>query len=251
MTGLLALPVILIMLMVISVYSLIGGGMDVTISGGYDEEAFQDFANQQYQAEFGSSSAYEDNLLIVFLTSEDHYDFAYIAWVGDHIVKDVNHKLGADGTSLGEAMNACINASNYKYSLDTDLAFVVEELTETIQYLGMEDPFTCEEDHIHVTSHLTNRTDLEMNEDVVNSALAEFTQVTGIPAVIVVEEMIDVFGETTTVGPTFSKSIYVTIAVVAVIVIVIIFLSKRRKQDQDDFGAPTKDSRYRQFDDQY
>lgn len=240
-------PVILVLLIVFSIFSIAGGGMDVVINNGYDEEIFQDYANNQYRSEFGSSSAYEDNLLIVFLTEEEHYNFYYIAWVGDHIVMDINHMMGADGTELGYAMNNCINASNYKYSLDMDLAFVVEKLTAAVGKMELESSFVCSEDHAQVRSHLTNHTDLEMNEEVVNDALEKFTQVTGIPAVIVVEDMNIVFGKTSTVGKEFSVGFLVVIAVIVVIVVVLV----KRKKKQDDFGSPGKDSRYHDFDDQY
>ena len=247
--GIAMAPIILILFLLMGIFSIFGGGMDVTINNGYDEGTFQDFANSQYQAEFGSSSAYEDNLLIVFLIDEDYYSFSYIAWVGDHIAMDLKHMLGADGTELGYAMNECINASNYKYSLDTDLAFVMNKLTAAAQELELDSSFTCTEDHIQVSSHLTNRTNLEMNREAVDSALAAFTEATGIPAVIVVEDMTDVFGSsTTTVGGRVSWG---TIAVIVLIVAVIIFLLKRRKGGDDDFGTSQKDSRYRQFDDQY
>ena len=182
------------------------------------------------------------------MTSEDYYDYAYIAWVGDHIAMDLNHMLGAEGTELGYAMDECINASSYKYSLDTDLAFVVEKLTAAAKELELDSSFTCTEDHIQVSSHLTNRTNLDMNEDAVNSALAAFTEATGIPAVIVVEDMTDVFGTTTTVGGEFPVG---RVVVIAVVVVIIILILSRRRRPKDDFGAPEKDSRYRQFDDQY
>lgn len=159
----------------------------------YDELAFQDYADAQYAAEFGDSTAYEDNLLIVFLTAEDYYDFYYIAWVGDHIVTDINYMFGNEETELGQAIGSNINATSYKYSLDSELARVVETMTQEIVAKELNTSFSCDEDHVQVESHLTNKTEIPMTEETVNEALKEFTETTGIPAVIVVEDMEDVF----------------------------------------------------------
>lgn len=61
--------------------------------------------------------------------------------------------------------------------------------------MGLDSAFTCTEDHAQVTSHVTNHTGLSLNEETVNTALTAFTQATGIPAVIVVEDIGDVFAE--------------------------------------------------------
>lgn len=241
-------PLILIIFIVFFIIASFSGGTDVVINNGYDEEVFQDYANEQYQAEFGQSSAYEDNILIVFLTDEDDYSYAYIAWVGDHIVMDINHMMGADGTELGYAMESCINSSNYKYSLDTDLAFVVDKLTYAVEKMELESSFSCEEEHIQTESHLTNHTDLDMNEDMVNDALDDFTKATGIPMVIVVEDMNDVFGVHKEMEFNLSGGFLLVIVAVVVIITVTVI---RRKKNEDDFGTPQKDSRYHEFDDQY
>ena len=159
----------------------------------YDEETLQDYADEQYAAEFGNSTAYEDNLLLVFLTAEDYYDFYYIAWVGDHVVTDINYMFGNEETELGQALGSNINETSYKYSLDSDLARVVDAMTQEIAAKGLNTSFECEENHVQVESHLTNKTEIPMTEETVNEALKKFTEMTGIPAVIVVEDIEDVF----------------------------------------------------------
>ena len=163
-------------------------------SDGYDEEKFQDFANSQYESEFGRASAYEDNLLITVLVDEDYYNYYYIAWVGDHIDYEINSLLGNNYTTLGQLMKNNISETSYKYSLDTDLARVMQDLTVAVQSLGLEDSFTCSENHAQVKSHLTNRSQIDLTESTVNEALTDFTDATGIPVVVVVEDMDDVFG---------------------------------------------------------
>ena len=205
----------------------------------YDEEKFQDFANSQYKAEFGKSSAYEDNLLITVLTSDDYYNFYYIAWVGDHIDYEINSLLGDNYTTLGVLMENNISDTNYKYSLDSDLARVMQELTAEIQSMGLEDSFTCSENHAQVKSYLTNRSQIDMTEATVNAALTDFTDATGIPVVIVVEDMDDVFGNSSPqwqgAGTNYGGMIILAVmGIVLVGALVFALKAIRRKNEQLD-----------------
>ena len=101
--------------------------------------------------------------------------------------------FGNEQTELGHALGSNINETSYKYSLDSDLAGVVDTMTQEIVAKGLNTSFGCEENHVQVESHLTNKTDIPMTEDTVNEALKKFTETTGIPAVIVVEDIEDVF----------------------------------------------------------
>ena len=229
-------PIIFVIVILFFLFIIMGNGVTVQETGNYDENALQDYANRQYEAEFGGSSAYEDNLLITFLIDdEEYYDFYYIAWVGDHIATDINHMLGNNDTVLGQAMNACINATSYKYSLDSNLAQVMEMMSRKIQALGLENSFTCTENHAQVTSHLTNHTNLDMTEDTVNDALAAFTDATGIPVVIVVEDMDAVFGRTVANTSGSSVSFVLILGLIAIVVIVLVVKKQRRRNFGDTY----------------
>ncbi len=229
-------PIIFIVVILFFLFAIMGNGVTVQETGNYDENALQDFANRQYEAEFGESSAYEDNLLITFLIDdEEYYDFYYIAWVGDHIATEINHMLGNNDTVLGQAMNDCINATSYKYSLDSNLAQVMEIMSGKIQALALESSFTCTENHTQVTSHLTNRTNLDMTESTVNNALAAFTDATGIPVVIVVEDMDAVFGKTVANTSGSSVSFVLILGLIAVAVIILVVKNQRRRNFGDTY----------------
>ena len=206
-------------------------------SDGYDEEKFQDFANSQYEAEFGRSSAYEDNLLITVLVNEDYYNYYYIAWVGDHIDYEINCLMGNNDTALGQAMENSISSSSYKYSLDSDLAHVMQTMTRKVQELRLESSFTCAENHGGIRSHVTNLANIELTESTINGALEEFTDATGIPVVIVVEDMTDVFGggESPVQGVAANFGGIMLMAVlgigaVAVIIVAVKFVRRRNQQ---------------------
>lgn len=165
-----------------------GGSND----SGYNEEVFQDYANSEYKKAFKKSTAYEDNILIVFLTTEDADEYHYIGWVGDHINYEINCLFGNEKTELGRAMNNSINKSGYSHSLDTNLVSVVNRMTDEVEELKV-DSFTCSENHKQVESKLVNYTELELTEELVNKALKNFTDKTNIPIVVVVEDSDDVF----------------------------------------------------------
>lgn len=233
--GSVVMIILFVLVLLVSLFSSVFGNARMSSQGGsvsYDEEKFQDYADSQYAAEFSGSTAYEDNLLIVFLVDEDNYSYHYIAWVGDHVATDINYMMGNEQTELGRAMSACINASSYKYSLDSNLAQVMETMTEEIQALGLESGFKCTEDHTQVQSHLTNHSALELNETTVNDALTAFTGATGIPAVIVVEDAQDVFGGTSS-GNSALTVVVLAIVIVAAVVLVGNLIRRRREEEQD------------------
>ena len=261
MIGAMLVPIIVILMMVSAVFSMINVNVGDTVyweDTNYSEEAFQDYANEQYEKEFGSSTAYEDNVLIVFLVNEDYYTYNYIAWVGDHVAKDINYMLGDNDTELGEAMAESISATNYKYSLDSDLSVVIDSMRKQILDLGLESSYDCDENHVQVQSHLTNHSDIPMTEDTVNTALELFTQETGIPVVIVVEDMTAVFGtnEQSTTVAVGSKVNLVTVLgvavlVILVIVLIVILVRKKKNEGDGDFVNEEKNRQYGKFDDQY
>lgn len=241
-------PILILVLVVTSLISMVGGGISSLSQGGniqYNEEALQDYADGQYAALFGNE-AYEDNLLIVFLTHEDNYSYSYIAWVGDHVVSDVNNLMGNQYTALGQAMEQCINASNYKYSLDSNLAQVMERLTQQVQGMQLPSSFSCQENTTQSSPGLRNYSNLSLTEATVNDAIAEFTAATGIPTAIVVEDMEAVFEK---VLPTESILVLAILGIGAIVAIVVIVRKARRRNSaQKDNGRNTN---YRDFDDRY
>ena len=213
----------------------------------YDENIFQDYANVQYKKEFGTTSAYEDNILLVFLTEdENYYNYYYIAWVGDHIVTDINYMFGNENTDLGYAISNAINTNSYKYSLDSNIAQVVEYMEAEIVSKNLESSFNCNDENGGFVSHLTNNTFIEMTEDTVNTALQHFTDSTGIPIVVVVEDIDEVFVTnpdtspeqednsfqigTATTGFGILRPILIIIAVIAVIMLVVVLIKRNKKK---------------------
>ena len=249
-------PIILLLFFVMFALSMCQNGMDITIENSYDEEAFHDYADDQYALLFSDSPCYEDHLLIVVLTEENHSDFYYIAWAGDHIHDSIDNLMGGNETALGQAMLSCVNMSNYKYSLDSNLAQVMDTMTAAVTQLAVDKTFSC--DLIpEPTAQLINNTDLPITDSTVMASLNKFAAETGIPVALVIEDSVDVFGSETTSVEGFHLDAFVeenanTLIILAIggalIVLLIIFSVKKNKKTDD---PDDKNSRYRKFDDQY
>ncbi len=207
----------------------------------YDEATMQDYANEKYKQYFGESTAYEDNILLVFLSNEEGDGYYTIAWVGDNINYEINSMFG-EYTEYGEAMNKYINTNYFGYSLDTDFAAVIKEMTDNIKGLGLSSSFVGESDKsIVAESKFADFTDFELSAEVVDAALKEFTEQTGIPCVVVVDYAERVFGSvgsqageavvtTGRVTSGFGISIVAVIAVVSVAVIAALIIMNNKKK---------------------
>jgi hypothetical protein len=194
----------------------------------------------QYEAEFGNTGdAYEDNLLIVFLTNEEADGYYTIAWIGDNVRMEISDMFGNEYTTFGRAMLNSINSEDYTYSLSSNLARAMEKMTAAVENLGLDSGFYDHYSHERSPeSHVANFTSLSINENTVERSLKEFTESTGIPAVIVIDSMEKVFG----VG--FSRDDVITILIGLLFLGVAIFLivqavkgykeSKNKKNEEEE-----------------
>ena len=202
--GVLMLPIILLLVVSLLLVTIIGSAVTNVANGGsiyYDEAVFQQYADDKYAAEFSSYSNYENNLLIVFLTNEEADGYYVIAWVGDNIHSDINYMFGDETTTFGRVVQGSINREYYAYSLDSNLANVMDQMGTRIEELGLKSSFRTEKTSTNPpSSHLTNYSSLSLTEETVNDSLTAFTEKTAIPTVIVVDTMENVFGKTIPVG---------------------------------------------------
>lgn len=238
--GIIILPLIILLVVGILLISQIGSTVSNLANGGiitYDEKVFEDYADKQYSAEFGSSpSTYEDNILIAFLTNEDCDGYYVIAWVGDNIAFDINKMFGDEYSTFGHAIQSSVNSKYYRHSLDSNLAMTMDSMSKTIRTAHLASSFKkAPTVQTPIRSHLTNKTDLPLTEDTVNSALESFTEETGITAVIVVDTMENVFGKHIPAGDIIFFIILLVIA--AVSIFMIIRAVKNNKKNNNDKGG--------------
>lgn len=196
--GLIVGSILLLLLALLLLLGSLGNAISDIRNGGsvvYNEEKFQDYANEQYQQIYGGNAGYEDNILLVFLTGEDQKSYSYIAWVGDDIVSNVNYLFGNEYTALGAAMSSSINTTSFKYALSGNLALMVDTMREKVSALHIDDPFKCNEAHATNVTRVYDHTDLALNQNTIRQSLAAFTDKTGIPISMVVATEADVFGK--------------------------------------------------------
>ncbi|MBO5936957.1 MAG: hypothetical protein J6Q79_05000 [Clostridia bacterium] len=142
---------------------------------------------------FGSSSAVEDNILLVFLTNEACDGYYTIAWVGDNVADEINTMFG-EYTEYGHEIYNNVD-EYFAYSLDSDLADVITVMTQYVTELELDSSFYWESDRSNLAdSKFVNMTTMELTTEIVHKALTDFTNKTGIPMVIVVDSAERVFG---------------------------------------------------------
>lgn len=236
-------PIFITIIITAMLISMLADGFGSILNGGrivYDEKEFERYANNAYISEFGTSSATEDNILIVFLTNEDYDGYYTIAWVGDNVQYKINESFGDQTTAFGSAMHSSINSEYYEFSLASNLAMAVSKMTGTVEGMGLTSSFITKKDHGNMTpSHVTNKSELALNEETVNVALREFTEKTEIPMVIVIDTVENVFGKS--FSPT---DIVIIIALLALAVGMIIFIIKTVRKYKAEKNQNGRDDRY-------
>ena len=239
--GALMAPFILLLVVGVIMFAMIGSALTNVANGGvisYDEATFQTYADNEYNKAFGNSDATEDNILIVVLVNEESSGYYYLPWGGSNIVDEVGN-LFAVGRDFDQSMKGTIQ-NYYANSLDEDLAKVMRTMTRKVANLNLETSFYDKYSHENSPeSHLMNYTDLAMTEKTVNDALASFTETTGIPAVIVVEDMEVVFGKTLPMESIVMLIILAVLAIVAIVTIVRTVKNRSRFKQ----GNPEDDDR--------
>ena len=235
--GMIMLPVIMLIFAGFFLMVFIGSAFTNVANGGtvrYDEATFQKYADMRYAEEFGTSTAYEDNLLLVFLTNEDTSEYYAIAWVGNNIRSEISDMFGNEYTEFGRTVSNAI-PEYYEYSLSSNLASVMEKMTESIdKKLDLDTSFRVQTPHTVVTqSHITNYTELNISAETVNASLVAFTEATDIPTVIVVDTMENVFGKSIDVFDFFIVVVMLIIAGVSIYMIVKAVRENKNNKNND------------------
>lgn len=242
--GILIMPIIILIFATTLLTSAFGSFYRVSQGGviGYNETKMQRYANEQYAKEFGDSSAYEDNILIVFLVNEECDGYNTIAWVGDNIAYDINYMFGDEYTEFGVKMLQNI-PDYYEFSLSSNLASVANGMANKIERLNTSSFISETDQSLMTESHLTNLSNISLNDNTVNAALLDFTERTEIPIVIVVDDIEDVFDRTLSGADIFTVIISLVIGGFGVYLAVKAIKSyKQGKKDDPEAEQRRKDN---------
>ena len=236
--GIFTFPIVLILVVVVSFMSIVGSAVANVAKGGsvyYDEQVFQQYADDQYAAEFSKYSNYENNLLIVFLVNEEADGYYCIAWVGDNIHEEISSMFGDETTTFGRTVQGAVNREYYAYSLDANLADVMTQMGNRIYALNIESSFRKDKiSENPAPSHLTNYSSLSLTEETVNDALKEFTVKTEIPTVIVVDTMENVFGKTIPMRDI--ATVVILLVILGFAIYLIVRIAKNNKNNKNNGG---------------
>lgn len=232
-------PIICMVLAIVLMIGIIGGGLTTLFRGGnvvYSEAKMQDYANRQYATIYDPSSAtYEDNVVVVFLTNEDNQTYYSIGWVGDNLKSQISDLFGDEYTALGSAMQSSINTSSYRYSLGSNLAQMTEMMETSVKNQNLETVYRVQKAESHEAGKVYNRSnsDLQINTEIIDAALKNFTDSTDISMSIVVADAKDVFGKSLNTAAILA--LLVCIALIIYAVVAIVRYVKRRKGNADDW----------------
>ena len=222
--GALVLPIFLLMFAAVMIFGFVGDAFTNVASGGtsdYNEATLQAYADDCYQEHFGDHyETYEDNVLILVLVNEEADGYDCIAWVGDNVCYEIRALFDADGV-FGDAMLQSVDGY-YAYSLDSDLATVMNIMTAEVAALGLESSFDepAAENVARPASGLDNNSSLSLTNTTVKKAVDNFVAESGIPTVIVVDTVENVYGKNIAGGDILIVLFSLVLAGVAIYLIV-------------------------------
>lgn len=196
---------------------------------GYDERTFETFANEQYYEAFSNTDDYEGNILLVFLTYEGYDGYDCIPWGGYNIDAQTEELFGSYFEST--VRNAI--PDYYEFALTKSLRQIVNKMTTAVPGKATAEATDTQ------YSVLYNNTSLEIDKEIVNTALQEFTAKTGYPIAIVVEDGVEVFGGEND-GDGFGLALFWVVFIVIVVIIVIGLININKKKGGNTANSSNK-----------
>ena len=223
--GAIMIPIIFFIIFAVFIVALIADDSGV----GYDEQTFQEFANERYEAYFSNTEDYEGNILLVFLVYEGYDGYDCIPWGGYNIDAQTEELFG----SYFESTVRDAIPDYYEFALTKSLRQIVNKMTSA----APEGEPASEHDTLR--SVMYNRTNLDIDYDIVNTALQEFTAKTGYPIAIVVEDGVEVFGGEND-GDGFGLALFWVVFIIIVVIIVIGLININKKKGGNTTNSSNK-----------
>ena len=189
-------PIIMLIFVGMMLISSFGTAIGNVASGGqvmYEESVMQEYADDRYKEIFGATD--DSSILVVFLTNEECDGYYAIAWVGYDLKPEIYDLFGGESAPFSQMMLSTINSTYYGKSLPGDFSSTMNKLASRIESFGYDSSYKPGKHAGYTQSRLVNYSSLDISESVVNESLEDFTERTGIPAVILVDEMEDALGK--------------------------------------------------------
>ena len=172
--------------------------IDTCRDGGnivYNDSSAVSHRDTQYAKYFDGSNE-KNGLLIVFLIDDSNskYDqYLCISKVGENIADKVKAEFGLDSSSFGKSVLKEID-KEYKDSFSGDIVAVMDTMTKEVTDHGLSSSFKDSEISADTSvSRVINHTPLAISQDMINKSLNRFSDETGLPVVIVIDSLDNVF----------------------------------------------------------
>ena len=132
-------------------------------------------------------------------------------------------------------MQSSINTSSYRYSLGSNLTQVTEKMETSVRNQNLDTVYRAQKAESHEAGKVYNRSnsDLQINTEIIDAALKNFTDSTDISMSIVIADAKDVFGKSLNTSAILALLLCIILIVYAVVAIV--RYVKRRKGNADDW----------------
>lgn len=198
--GILFAPLLLVLLilsLIVMVIGMIGSSSSNINKVGrffYSERLLKNYAETQYTNHFIKANNYENNILIAFLIDDEYSTYYTTAHVGSNVKPEICQLFGNDMTPFGREIAGNLS-SYYENSLGSNLSSIVEGMTDSVVNLSLGSSFISEEggETEHFSKIYNESNIININEEIVNNALKQFSQETDISLVIVVDDINEVF----------------------------------------------------------
>lgn len=132
-------------------------------------------------------------------------------------------------------MQSSVTTSDYRYSLGSNLAQMTEMMETSVKNQNLETVYRTQKAEKHEAGKVYNRSnsDLQINTEIIDAALKNFTDSTDISMSIVIADAKDVFGKSLNTSAILALLLCIILIVYAVVAIV--RYVKRRKGNADDW----------------
>lgn len=217
--GIVLFPLLLTIFAVIVFFIYLPPTVQTVRDGGktvYSDQVADFYRTDAYNDLFEKSSAKEDNLLIVYLVNDEGNQFYCMSKLGANVSGSVTKLFGNEESEFGKIVKGSMD-EQFKDTFSGSLCTIVDSMGDKIQALNLSSPFTADSDKSALAeSKVINKSSLSVSEIDINASLVAFTEDTGIPAVIVIDEIETVFGKRMPVGDIALLAIVAIVAVISV-----------------------------------
>ena len=200
----------------------------VTEEEGIEKDELQQYGTEKYYEIFGSSSAIEDNILLIFLADEELDDYSTMGIVGANVTYYIR-VMFEDGEDYYDAVYDNFDYDDFADYLTMGFGNVIGIMTDAITDHGFYSSFNTPSDRSSLSpSGIINQTALTLDESYITDKLEQFTEMTEIPCVLLIEYEQNVYSEFETVFDDIGIALFILMMLLipaTIIVAVITFLN--------------------------